>query len=155
MNTDDHTQSSRFPADLERQYSDATIFMHDAIAKKVGLSSSDHKYLGILIQEGTMTAGELSHKTGLTTGAVTGLIDRLEFKKLVTREFDPSDRRKIHIVPDYQKAMLLLGGIFDQLQEKMKILRAQFTPRELNTIEQYLHSAILVMNEVTRNLNEE
>ena len=147
-------KNRKAPPDLERQFSDALILMHDAIAKKAGLSSSDHKYLGILIQEGTLTAGELAQKTGLTTGAITGLADRLEAKKLVRRELDKSDRRKIRIVPDYQKAMELLGGIFDGLQEKMTMLRSRFTKKELNTIERYLQLAVAVMQETTKSLNE-
>jgi DNA-binding MarR family transcriptional regulator len=45
-----------------------------------------------------MTAGELSKMTGLTTGAVTGLIDRLEKKKLIQRQFDKDDRRKVKLL---------------------------------------------------------
>ncbi len=52
--------------------------MHEAIAKSAGLTGTDHKYLGLIIQHGEMTAGKLSKLTGLTTGAITGLIDRLE-----------------------------------------------------------------------------
>lgn len=65
---------------LGRQFSDATILMHEAIANKAGLTGTDHKYLGYLTRHGPMTAGELAKYTGLTTGAVTGLIDRLEKK---------------------------------------------------------------------------
>jgi DNA-binding MarR family transcriptional regulator len=54
-----------------RKYSDTSILMHEAISRKAGLSGTDHKYLGLLIQEGPMTAGELSQRTGLTGGAIT------------------------------------------------------------------------------------
>jgi DNA-binding MarR family transcriptional regulator len=69
-----------------RLYSDNSILMHEAIARKAGLSGTDHKYLGLIVQNGTVTAGELSTLTGLTTGAVTGVIDRLEKKKFVKRK---------------------------------------------------------------------
>src|SRR5690606_27842952 len=84
---------------LGRNFSDTTILLHEQIAAKAGLSSADHKYLGILMQHGAMTAGQLASLTGLSTGAVTGVIDRLEKKELVRREFNPEDRRKISIVP--------------------------------------------------------
>ena len=80
---------------LGKQISDATILMHEAIARKAGLTVTDRKYLGIILEKGALTAGELSNLTGLTTGAITGLIDRLEKKKLVKREFDKTDRRKV------------------------------------------------------------
>ncbi|WP_314509005.1 helix-turn-helix domain-containing protein [Xanthocytophaga agilis] len=56
--------------------------MHEAVARKAGLSGTDHKYLGFLIEKEQITAGEFSTLTGLTTGAVTGLIDRFEKKDL-------------------------------------------------------------------------
>src|ERR1700712_4297881 len=88
-------------SDLGRTFSDTTIFMYEAIAQKAGLTGTDHKYLSILLQNGAMTAGHLSKLTGLTTGAITGLVDRLERKKLVKREFNEDNRRKVIIVPDY------------------------------------------------------
>src|SRR5215207_891724 len=85
---------------LSQLYAFTSIQMHEAVARKAGLSGTDHKYLGFLIEKGQMTAGELSTLTGLTTGAVTGLIDRLEKKKLVKRQFAEDDRRKVIIEPN-------------------------------------------------------
>jgi DNA-binding MarR family transcriptional regulator len=146
-------QSIQSISDLGRQFSDATIFMHEAIAKSVGLTGTDHKYLGLLIRHGEMTAGELSKLTGLTTGAVTGLVDRLEKKKLVKRAFDKDDRRKIVVVPDTAYAMRLLGDPFSTLQKKMVKLISTLTEKETDIIRKYLISTIEVMKEVTNNLN--
>ncbi len=138
--------------DLGRRFSDATILMHQAIAKKAGLSGTDHKYLGILTRKGAMTAGELSVLTGLTTGAVTGVIDRLEKKKLVKRTFDKDDRRKVLIVPNYENQQKLLGGLFEDLQAKMVDLISSLSENELKIIEKYMLSTMDIMNEVTKNL---
>lgn len=139
---------------ISRQYSDTSILMHEAIARKAGLSGTDHKYLGLVIQKGEMTAGELSKLTGLTTGAVTGLIDRLEKKKLVKRQFDKADRRKIIIVPNTQNTMKLLGPIFTELQNKTTNLLSSFSPNEIQIMEKYFLSAIAIMSEVTNNINK-
>lgn len=139
---------------LGRQFSDTTLLMHEIIAAKAGLSGADHKYLGILMQNGAMTAGQLSNLTGLTTGAITGVIDRLEKKKLVKRESDKEDRRKIMIVPNYENAMKLLGGIFGELQERMVKMMASFTEKEAEIIEKYLIASISVMKEVTEKFKE-
>ena len=104
-----------------RQYSDASIFMHEAIARKAGLTGSDHKYLGLILQHKELTAGDLSKLTGLTTGAVTGLIDRLEKKKLLKRQFTKDDRRKVIIVPNEEKTMKLLQPLFLELQQKTSL----------------------------------
>lgn len=130
---------------LGRRFSDATILLHTAIAAKAGLSGTDHKYLGLLIQRGEMTAGELAKATGLTSGAITGLVDRLEKKKLVRRRVDKEDRRKVSIVPDAARAQKLLGGLFVELERKMSVNLARFNPHEIGIIEKYMVSAIEIM----------
>jgi DNA-binding MarR family transcriptional regulator len=139
---------------ISRLYSDSSILMHEAIARKAGLSGTDHKYLGLLIEQGSMTAGELSQLTGLTTGAVTGLVDRLEKKKLAKRQFDKEDRRKVIIVPDTKNAKKLLDPIFKELQEKTLDLISSYSEKELHLIENYFRSAVAVMNNVTQKLNK-
>ncbi|MET4081744.1 DNA-binding MarR family transcriptional regulator [Pedobacter sp. UYP30] len=138
---------------LSRQYSDTSILMHEAIARKAGLSGTDHKYLGLLIQKGQMTAGELSNLTGLTTGAITGLIDRLEKKKLVKRQFLKEDRRKVIIEPNTKNIMELLEPLFAELQKKSEDLIGSFTENEIKIIEAYFSQAIEIMNETTNKLN--
>lgn len=140
---------------LSRHYSDATILMHQAIAKKAGLSGTDHKYLGMLIEKGPMTAGALGQLTGLSSGAVTGLADRLEKKKLVKRKFDKIDRRKIMIVPDIERAMKLLGPTFQVLQQKTEAVIGAFTEEEIKAVEKYFRLTIEVMNEFTHQLHKE
>src|SRR5690606_3563701 len=88
-----------------RQYSDASIFMHEAIARKAGLSGTDHKYLGLILQHKELTAVEIAKLTGHTTGAVTGLIDRMKKKKLLKRQFKKEDRRKVIIIPNVENSM--------------------------------------------------
>ena len=136
-----------------RQYSDASIFMHEAIARRAGLSGSDHKYLGLLLQHKELTAGELSKLTGLTTGAVTGLIDRLEKKELLKRQFTKDDRRKVIIVPNVENSMKLLQPLFSGLQQRTADLIASFTKTEIQAIERYFVEATVIMKETTDNMN--
>lgn len=150
MKSNDTIQNFRA---ISRQYSDTSILMHEAIARKAGLSGTDHKYLGIIMQEGELTAGELARMTGLSTGAVTGLIDRLERKKLVKRQFVKADRRKVIIVPNTQNAMKLLEPLFTDLQTETTKLIASFSESEMQIIERYFLSAIQIMNKVTETIN--
>ena len=136
-----------------RKYSDASIFMHEAIARKAGLTGSDHKYLGVILQHDRLTAGDISKLTRLTGGAVTGLIDRLEKKKLLKREFTKDDRRKVIIVPNMENSMKLLQPIFSELQQKTTDLLATFSEKEIQIIERYFTEATSIMNETTHNLN--
>lgn len=139
--------------EASRAYSDASIFMHEAIARKAGLSSTDHKYLGLILKYESITAGEISKLTGLTTGAVTGLIDRLEKKELIKRQFIKEDRRKVIIIPNVENSMKLLGHIFDELQQKTVTLIATFSKKEVETIERYFREATLLMKETADHLN--
>ena len=66
----------------------------------VGVNPTDLGSLCLLLLHGPAPAGRLAELTGLTTGAVTGVIDRLEKGGFVRREVDPTDRRKVIVVPD-------------------------------------------------------
>lgn len=138
---------------LSQHYAYASIQMHEAIGRKAGLSGTDHKYLGFLIEKGRMTAGELAELTGLTTGAVTGLIDRFEKKKLVKRQFAANDRRKVMIEPDTPAIMALLQPLYAAFRSDSEKLIASFSGSELQVIETYFLKAIEVMNETTTRLS--
>ena len=83
-----------------REISTVTILFHQAIADRLGMNVTDHKCAGILARSGPITAGELARRTGLTTGAITGVIDRLEQAGFARRARDPGDRRRVIIEPD-------------------------------------------------------
>jgi DNA-binding MarR family transcriptional regulator len=135
---------------LSQQYAFISIQMHETIARKAGLSGTDHKYLGFLMEKGRMTAGELSTLTGLTTGAVTGLIDRFEKKKLVKRRFVEGDRRKVIIEPNTKNIMALLEPLYKQFRKDSSELLASFSNKDIKIIEKYFLGAIEIMNEITK-----
>lgn len=125
-----------------RKMSMVTIIFHQTIAEKAGLSGADHKYLDLMLQEGAMTAGRLAERTGLTTGAVTGIIDRLEKKGLVKRKSDPADRRKVLVEPRVEKAMKLFGPLFQSLQADITSTYDDFAVQDLEIILRYLLKTI-------------
>lgn len=135
---------------LSQLYAFTAIQMHEAIGEKQGFSGTDHKYLGFFIEKGPMTAGELAKLTGLTTGAVTGLIDRFEKMKLVKRTFSETDRRKVMIVPDTEKIMDMFVPLYKDYRTKTIALISSFSKSEIRTIETFFSKAIEIMQE-TRN----
>src|SRR4029078_593998 len=82
---------------LRRSSAQGVIF-GQTVANTVGISGSDLECLDFLNLEGRVTAGRLAEVTGLTTGAITGVVDRLEKAGLVRRERDPAGRREGFIV---------------------------------------------------------
>ena len=140
---------------LSQHYAYTSIQMHEAVARKAGLPGTDHKYLGFLLEKGQMTAGELSTLTGLTTGAVTGLIDRFEKKNLVKRRFAEGDRRKVIIEPNTEVIMALLVPLYKEFRSESEELLASFSNEEIKTLETYFSKAIEIMKKATDQLNNE
>lgn len=138
---------------LNQLHSYTSIQMHETVGRKAGLTGTDHKYLGFLIQRGQMTAGELAQLTGLTTGAITGLIDRFEKKNLVKRQFAKDDRRKVIIEPITENIMALLEPLYREFRADSEKLIASFSDVEARVIETYFLKAIELMNETIHQLN--
>src|SRR5215470_9418271 len=85
--------------DLGRRISTQTVFLHQAIAQSVGLNATDTKCIDLIMSSGdvAVTAGWLSEMSGLTTGAITHILDRLETRQFIERVRDKVDRRKVFI----------------------------------------------------------
>ncbi|MCD2424065.1 MarR family transcriptional regulator [Niabella pedocola] len=141
-------------SDLGREISDVTIRMHEAIARSAGLTGVDHKYLSLILRQGPLTAGALSNLTGLTTGAVTAMIDRLEQQKLVSRELDKTDRRKVLIVANKTKAGKLFELSNHRLKAEVEKLISTYNKKEVQLIAGYLRASIDIMQTFTNELNK-
>lgn len=139
---------------LSQQYAYTSLKMHETIAQKAGFPGTDHKYLGFLLQKENMTAGELANLTGLTTGAVTGLIDRFEKKKLLKRVPDKKDRRKIIVVPNKPKIVSLLEPFYKEFQNQTDHLIASYTIQEIEIIESFLSKSIELMKATNNQFNQ-
>jgi DNA-binding MarR family transcriptional regulator len=69
----------------------------EAVAAALGLNRTDFRCLDILSTEGTLTAGRLAELMGLTSGAMTSVLDRLESAGYARRIRDTDDRRRVHV----------------------------------------------------------
>ena len=78
-----------------RESSGQGVLYSQAVAARLGVSGTDLECLDHVLSGGPSTAGALARATGLTTGAITGVIDRLERAGLARRAQDPDDRRKV------------------------------------------------------------
>lgn len=80
-----------------RGYLTAEIMLGHVTAQALGLSSADFFGLNIVAMRGPVTAGDLAQATGLTSGAATRMIDRLEAAGFARRVHDTADRRRVHV----------------------------------------------------------
>lgn len=118
-----------------------TLLFHDTLASSLGLHLTDHKCLGILAKVGPLSAGELAKYTGLTNGAVTFMIDRLEKKKMVKRQRDTNDRRRVIIMPIESPLNTLLKQHFSRLDRAMNATLGTYTEQELRIILGFAHKS--------------
>jgi DNA-binding MarR family transcriptional regulator len=120
-----------------RQLATATILFHQAVADRLGMNVTDHKCADILLRAGPITAGELARRTGLTTGAITGVTDRLERAGFVRRVRDPGDRRRVIIEPLPQRIEREIGPLFESMARAMAELCAHYSTQELAVIRDF------------------
>ncbi|MET3900501.1 DNA-binding MarR family transcriptional regulator [Devosia sp. UYZn731] len=115
----------------------ASDMFDDCLARFMGINRTDARCMDIIERHGRVTAGQLASDSGLTTGAVTVVIDRLEAIGYVVRERDPTDRRKVWI-----KITQLAGDLSDRLFSHFQLIGpamlARFTPDQLAAIIEFL-----------------
>jgi len=78
-----------------RGYQSALDAFDEAVALHLGINRTDLRCLDLLSQHQPMTAGALARASGLTSGAVTFVLDRLERHNFVRRRRDTEDRRVV------------------------------------------------------------
>ncbi|WP_285767506.1 MarR family transcriptional regulator [Peribacillus sp. SI8-4] len=128
-----------------------TILYQQKVATSLGLYNHDFIAVDILRETGPITAGELAKKTGLTTGSITALVDRLEKFGYVRRQNDPNDRRRVIIVPDYEDKEEVYNTYLP-LQNEMITLVSTYTPEELELITRFMEKASSVLDGQIREL---
>jgi len=153
MNESNHGRESRL-ARLNaalRTASAQGLLISQAVADTVGLNTTDLECLDLIQLRGRVTAGELAKHTGLTTGAITGLIDRLERAGYVARENDPKDRRRVHVRVKPESIGRLLT-IYEPLQEATTRLCGNYSAAELDLLIDFAEKSAEVAREFVRNL---
>lgn len=131
---------------LGREFSLALIMFHQRVAEQAGLNLTDYKVLGLIPAEGR-TAGEIAQITGLSTGMVTTVVDRLERKGFVYRDKVPADRRKVIIRADFAKVGEKLGPIFHSFGQAMAQVISAYSPEERRVIEDYIRKCTEVFKQ--------
>jgi DNA-binding MarR family transcriptional regulator len=110
--------------------------LSQAVAERVGLSPTDLLAMDLISRDGQTTAGQLASHLHLTTGAITGLIDRLERSGLAKRTADASDRRRVLVVTTAKGDRV--GELFGPLAIALRRATDGYTERELLTLNDFL-----------------
>src|SRR5882757_5557374 len=135
---------------LRRSSAQGVIF-GQTVANVAGISGSDLECLDFLNLEGRVTAGRLAEVTGLTTGAITGVVDRLEKAGLVRRERDEADRRKVFIVV-VPEAAAKIGQFYVPMQQAMHKVWNGYSEEELRLLLRFANDGYKGVLEATEAL---
>ncbi|AZO78285.1 MULTISPECIES: MarR family transcriptional regulator [unclassified Bosea (in: a-proteobacteria)] len=135
-----------------RRMGTASALHSQAVAKRIGLASVDLECLDLILLAGPVTAGQIMEHTKLTSGAVTGLIDRLARKGYVERATDPQDRRKVivRIVPE---AIKPIQQLFTPMAERSAALMRHYSAEELDLIAGFVEKGTALALERARELD--
>lgn len=144
-NQDARDLTSKQLTDLMRALGSRTILYQQSVIKQLAISGNDFISIDLLNELGPMTAGELSKKTGLSTGTITALIDRLEKIGYARREKDPNDRRRVMIVPTYEEKAEIKTS-YESLNLAMLDLADHYSYEQQMLINDFLTKAVALLD---------
>lgn len=120
-----------------RRHSTAAVLFHHAVAERLGLGPTDHKCLDLLRERGATTGSELAAITGLTSGAITGVVARLERAGYLLREPDPHDGRQQILYPALERVEDI-RNVLEPIRKDVTALLDGFDTRQLTAIAEFL-----------------
>lgn len=116
-----------------REFSIGTVLFHQAVGQLLGVNVTDMKCLDMMILKGSVSPTELAEHTGLSSGATTAMIDRLEKAGLVERHPHPRDRRGTTLVLT-KDAIRKLPQLFESLGKAMATLVFRYPRKDLEVL---------------------
>jgi DNA-binding MarR family transcriptional regulator len=135
-------KSTKVPEELTRelrQFTGLAASFFRAAAAKLGMTVTDLQVMDILESTGPSTAGQLADLTGLTTGAITGMLNRLEEAGLVRRERDPNDGRRVIVQLERGTDEIhKIGPIFDSLGKAWNELASDYNEEQITFLLEFL-----------------
>ncbi|MEH6938232.1 MarR family transcriptional regulator [Bacillus sp. JJ664] len=134
-----------------RKFHTSIVLFNEGIATKLNLNATDLRCRELLSHTGPITAGQLTLLTNLTTGAITGVINRLEKEELVERIDDPNDRRKVIIQPLYHRDDEITY-LFKPLADSLTDIFEKYNDEELILLSKFWHHLSMLIPKETKKL---
>lgn len=134
-----------------REFSVSTVLFRNVIGGKLGVNVTDIECLSVLFFKRLATPTELSQYTGLSSGATTAMLDRLEKAELIERHPNPIDRRGL-LISVSKKSAKKVGPIFAEIRNAQSELIAYYSEREQLLILDFLEKLSAVWEEERQGL---
>ena len=125
--------------------------LDEAVAAQHGLNRTDLRCIGILYRRGRVTAGELAEESGLTPGAITTVLDRMERDGYANRVADPSDRRRV-MVTSTAATRELGARVYGEVELAGRARLEQVDPAAVTVIRDYLRGIREFYDELLRGI---
>lgn len=142
---------------MDRMIATAQFGQQD-IARRLGLNVTDLTCLGFLIEASmageSLVAGDLAVRARLTTGAVTGVLNRLEKAGYIRRAPDPGDRRRVVVVME-ETAQERILAVYGPVYQRLAVLFADYGPEEIAVLTDWFSRARGLFEEALREIREE
>ena len=123
--------------DLIRQYGMSSVMLRNAVSRSLKLNITDMECLSLLAIKGASTPKELANYTGMTSGAATAMLDRLEKNALITREPNTLDRRGVLIKPN-RDSMKKIGYLLTGARTAQADIISSYSAKELEIISEFM-----------------
>ncbi len=138
----DDAGRSRLMDEVNRELSalrEAADRLDEVVARQFGLNRTDLRCIGIIYRHGRMTAGELAEESGLSPGAITTALDRIERAGYANRVADPEDRRRVLVIST-QATRELGARLYGEVEVSGNALLQDRSSDHLGVIRDYLRS---------------
>ncbi len=136
-----------------REYGISTVLFRHAVGEILGVNVTDMECLALIFFKGLSTPSELARYTGLTSGATTAMLDRLEKARLIERRPNPQDRRGTLIVLTNERTKEL-DAMFASGREAIDRLTSSYSENELELISNYFRRLVMIWEEEREKLRQ-
>jgi DNA-binding MarR family transcriptional regulator len=129
-----------------REYGIGSVLFRHVLGDTLGVNATDMECLGVIFFKGVATPSELAQYTGLSSGATTAMLDRLEKSELIARRPNPKDRRSTHIVL-VQETAEKLAPLFAELRAAQEKIVASYAEPELELLADFFTRSVRMWEE--------
>jgi DNA-binding MarR family transcriptional regulator len=135
-----------------REFTFGTVLFHHAAAALLSVNVTDMECLALIVYRGVVSPSQIARHTGLSSGAATAMLDRLERSRLIERRPNRRDRRGLEIVlTDYGKKRL--DSLFGPLRLSAKRLLSKYDADELDSLADFFDKIAIVWTKEREKLN--
>lgn len=136
-----------------REYGIGSVLFRHMVGEKLGVNVTDMECLGVIFLKGLATPSELGRYAGLSSGATTAMLDRLEKTGLIERRPNPNDRRST-LIAIVQARAAQIAPLFASLREAQDNILSSYSEAELEVLADFFRRSVVMWEEEREKLSD-